>query len=72
MGKVKAKVEVKGPLAIVVTEYGQKAVIPADTLCSFIARYDLEVEGLDVECPRVESMKLVGVEVDYADAEEEG
>ncbi len=72
MGKVKARVEVKGPLAIIETEYGQRAVIPADTLCTFLAKYGIEAEGVDIECPQIESTKLAGVEVDYVDVEEEG
>jgi len=71
MGKVKAKVEVKGPLAVIETEYGQKAVIPADTLCAFIAKYGIDVEGAEIDCPQVETTNLLGVEVDYADVEEE-
>jgi hypothetical protein len=45
----KAKVEVRGRLAFIETESGAKAVIPTSTLCSFIKRFNLAVEG-KVKC----------------------
>ncbi|GAB6148512.1 hypothetical protein [Stetteria hydrogenophila] len=72
MGTVRARVTVRGSLAVIETEYGQKAVIPADTLCAFLARYKIKAEGLDFACPQLETTGAQGVEVDYDDSEEEG
>lgn len=71
MGRVRARVEVKGPLAFIETEYGERAVVPADTLCSFLVKYGIEAEGEGVDCSRVESVKPVAVEVDIDESEEE-
>ncbi|MGC9071650.1 MAG: hypothetical protein ACP5HK_03005 [Acidilobus sp.] len=76
---MKAKVEKRGNLAFIVTELGQKAVVPWDTLCNIIARYGLEVEVLGGESPkcissRVTSSEEVSVEVEPSEepGEDEG
>ncbi|MEB3845263.1 MAG: hypothetical protein LRS48_06275 [Desulfurococcales archaeon] len=47
---VKAKVEEHGDLLIVKTEYGQVAVIPRERICELIARFNLEIDNLPVNC----------------------
>ncbi len=42
---IKARIEVKGELAFITTEYGQKATIPLDSLCEFIKRANLVIEN---------------------------
>ena len=51
---VKARIQRFGELILVETEYGQKAVVPADTLCDLIARYKLEIVNEEVRCERIE------------------
>ncbi len=44
---IKARVEVKGDLAFITTEYGQKAAIPLDSLCDFVKRANMIIENSD-------------------------
>jgi len=61
--KVAARVEIRGSLAFVETELGERAVVPVSSLCKLLARFNLEiVDGDRVECPEV-------VEVGVADHE---
>ncbi len=55
---VKAKATRVGPnLILVETEYGQKCVVPEQSLCELVARYGLEiVEGETIKC----NTKIVG------------
>ena len=59
---LKAKVEKKGNLAFVTTEVGQQAVIPWDSLCTFVTRYRLEVEVEGGEMPRCIEAKAPSVQ----------
>ncbi len=69
---VKARVYVRGGLAIVETELGERAVVPADSLCQLARDYDLELEPIEgeVRCPDAVAKRERVVEVDY-DAEED-
>ncbi|MGC9210197.1 MAG: hypothetical protein ACP5FT_02900 [Acidilobus sp.] len=62
MSPLKARVEKRGNLAFIVTELGQKAVVPWDTLCNIIARYGLEVEVVGGEAPKCISSRTVTAE----------
>jgi len=45
---LRARIIKRGNLAYIETELGQKAVVPWDTLCNFLVRYNInvrEVEG---------------------------
>ncbi len=66
---MKAKVEKRGSLAFIVTEHGQKAVVPWDSLCNFIAKYGLEVEVKGAEPPKC--VEVRGQEISE-EVEEEG
>ena len=45
-GRVKAKIKrVSDNLVLLETEYGQKCIIPDYTLCDFINRYNIEIDG---------------------------
>ncbi len=52
---VKARIERLGELVLIETEYGQKAVVPADSLCDLIARYRIEIVNEEVKCERIET-----------------
>ncbi|AMD30986.1 MAG: hypothetical protein RXN88_03305 [Acidilobus sp.] len=68
---MRAKVTKRGSLAFVETELGQKAVIPWDSLCSFIARYHLEVSSVEGgQMPRCVEYKPHAEEVE-SDVEED-
>jgi len=63
---VKARIERVGELVILETEFGQKAVVPQDTLCDLIARYRLEIVNEAVKCERVETgVSKYDFEIDY-------
>lgn len=42
-----------GKLAIVETEYGQKAVVPLDSLCELIINFNLIITNEEVKCERI-------------------
>ena len=44
---VRARVERRGDLAFIVTEHGQRAVVPWDSLCRSAAKLGLELENVD-------------------------
>lgn len=69
---VKARVRVKGGLAIVETELGEKAVVPADSVCELARDYDLELEIVEgeVRCSGASRRRERVVEVEY-DSEED-
>ncbi|ADL19495.1 hypothetical protein ASAC_1090 [Acidilobus saccharovorans 345-15] len=71
---MKARVTKRGNLAFIETELGQKAVIPWDTLCSFIARYNLDVTvegGQMPKCVEYTPHSQEEVEIDVEGEDEE-
>ncbi len=50
LSMVKAKIIDKGELVVVITELGQKAVVPKDKLCELIQRFNLELVDYSIEC----------------------
>ena len=53
MSMPKATIKRVGKLAIVETEYGQKAVVPIDSLCELIINFDITIVNEDIKCERV-------------------
>ncbi len=51
----KAWISRKGSLVFVKTEYGQRAVVPADSLCDLIIRFRLEIVNEEIHCERAVS-----------------
>ena len=51
--KIRARVIDRGEVVVVITEFGQKAVIPRDKLCELAARFNLEYENIDLSCPEI-------------------
>ncbi|MCE4618986.1 MAG: hypothetical protein F7C82_06990 [Desulfurococcales archaeon] len=49
----KATIKKVGKLAIVETEYGQKAVVPIDSLCELIINFNITIVNEDIKCERV-------------------
>ena len=42
-----------GKLAIIETEYGQRAVVPVDTLCDLIINHNIIIINEDIRCEKV-------------------
>ena len=51
----KAVLKKVGKLAIIETEYGQKAVIPFESICDLIIRFNITIINEDVKCERITS-----------------
>ncbi len=51
----KATIRRVGKLAIIETEYGQKAVVPVESICDLIIRFNITIINEDLKCERVTS-----------------
>lgn len=49
----KATIKKAGKLAIVETEYGQRAVVPIESLCDLVINFDLIITNYDINCEGV-------------------
>jgi len=62
---VKAWIRRVGDLVLVETETGQKAVVPAGSLCSLIARFRLQIVNEEVRCEQYRT----GVQIEVDEVE---
>ena len=42
-----------GKLAIIETEYGQKAVVPVDSLCDLVINHNIIIVNEDIKCEKI-------------------
>ena len=51
----KAVLHRRGKLAIIETEYGQKAVVPIDSICDLIIRFNITITNEKIHCEKISS-----------------
>ena len=51
----KAILKKVGKLAIIETEYGQKAVIPLESVCDLIIRFNIMITNDNIKCEKITS-----------------
>ena len=49
----RATIKRVGKLAIIETEYGQRAVVPIDTICDLIINHNIIIINEEIHCERV-------------------
>ncbi|MCE4619964.1 MAG: hypothetical protein F7C33_02970 [Desulfurococcales archaeon] len=51
----KAVLKREGKLAVIETEYGQKAVVPIESLCDLIIRFNITIVNEEIHCEKLTS-----------------